>query len=462
MAIHKALSRLANVSRRGFGFDGAIDMVAGGRVRGWLCRRGDETPVVVDCHVNGTCIARGVRADAWRPDVREAGFGSGKCGFEFELPATVQTGARELRVELTLSQGGRKVLARKVKIGGEATAGLPVPRPRPPAGAAPPSGTERDSTSTSPIRLERLKLERLPGAKRRPAALHGLSVLDLGCDDGSLCLEAVRQGARRVVGIERDRDRLEIARRAVPDAEFRHGSWWDMPDETFDAIFFLSLLHYEQEPKRLLSRIVERLNPRGVLILECGHLGDSGARRWKTVRRSDGVRRYPTLGLLTDDLLGDYAVRRIGPGTRKADDKMPRCLFHCTPRRPTAMIVTAPSGHGKSNLAYLLRHANIPGIATDELLSRLSKDDDYAWRPLAAAIRQIVGNEKPNWGAVGRIIAEDPGLVAELCETIIGEIPVEAPIFTIEGEVLRHKAVQDRLGAELRKRSIRPWISQPL
>lgn len=339
--------------------------------------------------------------------------------------------------------------------------------PAPPHSGSPgqldqPDQIHSNESAKPAITLGRLRLNRLPGAKTRLAPMEALSVLHLGCGDGSLCLEAITQGAKRVVGVERDSENVKLARERAPGAAIFQGTWRDFPEETFDVIFLLSLMHYDKDPKSLFSQIKNRLNPNGVLVLECGYVGDRMTRRWQPIRRREGCHRYPTVRLLLEDLLSDFAVRRMEPRSKTPGDSVLRSVFHCTPRRPTAMIITAPSGHGKSNFVSHFSRVNIPGISTDQLLSRLYKDKDYSWRPISEVIRNIVGVEHPNWGAVGRVIADDPELTSELCDTIISEIPIEAAIFTIEGEVLRHETVLAQLRTELTKRAVRPWIAQPL
>ncbi len=51
--------------------------------------------------------------------------------------------------------------------------------------------------SDSPAKLDRLHL---------PTDLSGLSVLDVACNEGFFCQEAVRRGATRVVGIDKNPD----------------------------------------------------------------------------------------------------------------------------------------------------------------------------------------------------------------------------------------------------------------
>ena len=148
-------------------------------------------------------------------------------------------------------------------------------------------------------------------------------MLDLGCNEGFFCGEALRQGARRVVGIDMNDGFLERAAEAVSrTAEFRHGSWWDIPDEKFDVILFLSAIHYEPEQRALLAKLAGHLTP--------DRDADPRVRRspgrrkaWQTVSRADGVRRYPTYAMLTGELLKPYATRIMGASVLQGGDPVP-------------------------------------------------------------------------------------------------------------------------------------------
>jgi SAM-dependent methyltransferase len=317
-------------------------------------------------------------------------------------------------------------------------------------------------SSNSPAKLAALGLERLPGAKDRPTPLHGLSVLDLGCNEGFFCMEAVRQGATRVVGIDRVPDRIESARSRCPEATFIAGSWWDIPDERFDVILFLSAIHYEPQQKKLLNKLLDHLTPRGRLVLECGVSGGHDVRQWRTVRRSDKVRSFPSAGMLYSDLLSGYAPRRVGKSVKQRGDPVPRFVFHCAPRFSTAIIIASAPGTGKSTVSRQFSDAGIPIYASDILFHRLLTDTNEAWRPVAKAIRDVWSEGMRGWGPVAKRILEDDALAKEFVDIVAAEVPAEADVFIIEGEVFRHEKICARLAQKLRKRHVKPWIMSPV
>jgi SAM-dependent methyltransferase len=209
-------------------------------------------------------------------------------------------------------------------------------------------------------------------AIRLPADLSGKSVLDIGCNEGYFCQAALDRGAARVVGIDTNAAILENARRRVPGAEFRHQSWWDLGNGRFDYILFLSAIHYEKQQKRLLDKLVTNLAPNGTLILEAGMVMDWDKKSWKLVQRADGVVRFPTLGLLADELLSRYSVRTMGASVAQAGDPQERHVLHCTPRRPTLFLISGASKAGKSSFARLFAARGIRTIHLDVFIGQLS------------------------------------------------------------------------------------------
>ncbi len=96
-------------------------------------------------------------------------------------------------------------------------------------------------------------------AANLPANLAGMSVLDLGCADGLHAVWMARRGARRVLGVERNRYNFEHAdfvRRVLEldNLEFRWGSVErSFPDETFDVVFCFGLIYHLINPLGTLS-----------------------------------------------------------------------------------------------------------------------------------------------------------------------------------------------------------------
>jgi len=127
-----------------------------------------------------------------------------------------------------------------------------------------------------------------------------LDVVDIGCGDGHLALEAARW-ARHVTGIDRSDDVLEhakalAARRQVTNVEWRKGDLSRLPlrDASHDVALLSQSLHHASDPERALAEAVRVLRPSGRLLLM-----DLKAHDQSWVRARFGDRH---LGFTTDEL----------------------------------------------------------------------------------------------------------------------------------------------------------------
>ncbi len=101
--------------------------------------------------------------------------------------------------------------------------------------------------------------------------LKGKSVLDIGCYYGLYSHEAKKRGAGRVVGIELNKQRAEIAQKITDligdGVEIIHGDILDVNLKTkFDVILFLSVLHHIKEPVAVMKRLASICS--GVIVIE--------------------------------------------------------------------------------------------------------------------------------------------------------------------------------------------------
>lgn len=305
--------------------------------------------------------------------------------------------------------------------------------------------------------INALKLERLYRAKRRNAPMEGQNVLVLGADYGFVCIEAVRQKAARVVFLG-DAAPLDLS--MMTGVEIYPPELSAVTDETFDAIF-LPQAHTRPGLDKFLDQIAGLLNPKGVLVMESACNFSTQSIEWAVVGESSPQRRYPSIHLLETVLLRDFAVRRVGKGVLRNVDDIPQILLHCTPLAATALVITGRSGHGKSNLLRFFNPRDFPAISTDNFLSRLSKGKMLPDSSLRKAIQAEIGEGPSDWGQVGRMIADRPELIEEFCALLVDTCPLEAHIFIVEGEILRHDAILTHLTAHLSAKSVRVWTTTP-
>lgn len=117
----------------------------------------------------------------------------------------------------------------------------------------------------------------------------GLSILDIGCNNGFYSLKAINEGANRAIGIDKADVFLQIGKDAkkfigYDNINFIHGDIMEdgLPDDNFDIVLCLNILHYFtiEQVKKILDMIDERCNKMMVFeILHC----DNG--EWKIVVR---------------------------------------------------------------------------------------------------------------------------------------------------------------------------------
>lgn len=113
----------------------------------------------------------------------------------------------------------------------------------------------------------------------------GRAVLDVGCGQGSLCLEMAMDGAKKVVGTDIDGPVIEFARRNL---QSRYPDWQSvvsfecreintLPDNTFDLIVSKDAFEHVLDLRGLLGNIRRCLRPGGRLYAGFGPLYNSPA-----------------------------------------------------------------------------------------------------------------------------------------------------------------------------------------
>lgn len=99
------------------------------------------------------------------------------------------------------------------------------------------------------------------------------SVLDLGCGHGLLSLTlALRHPSRRVLGIDHDQERVNLAQKAsrgVRNLEISQGSILEMPGGKFSAVTLIDVMHYfePEQQEKLLRQVHQGLESGGTLLL---------------------------------------------------------------------------------------------------------------------------------------------------------------------------------------------------
>ena len=229
--------------------------------------------------------------------------------------------------------------------------------------------------------LDKLKALKLPD-------LSGLSFLDIGCNEGFFCGYAKYQGATRSVGLDQSALFIERARARFQACEFHRQTWDQLPDGTFDVILLASALHYADDQAALLHRLVEKLSPKGVLVLELG-IVSSPRSEWVRVQRGIDERDFPTM-LKLRELLAEYAWKWMGPSVAQDGDPVARHVVHISRKRPMAYLLLQPPAYGKSSIAAgLFKPAGITVVSGDEQIRLIAQGKLDA----PAGLRQVIVEE---------------------------------------------------------------------
>lgn len=234
------------------------------------------------------------------------------------------------------------------------------------------------SVSDSMRKLERLNLPDLAGKR----------VLDIGCNEGFFCNAAAERGAGYVLGIDSDRNAIEIATRRYQrsNVEFRVQNWRVLPEGPFDVVLWISGMHYERDPVQVVGQVCAILSLDGVLILECGVITDRWHKAMVPISRQYDTPLYPTIRFLLEEILQGSSARWVAGPELTRWDPVPRSVFHCRPHSTVVVLIRGRSKLGKSTLARLLGPAANKTIGVDEFVGSISAEK-YFSAPIQMFIR---------------------------------------------------------------------------
>ncbi len=203
--------------------------------------------------------------------------------------------------------------------------------------------------------------------------LTGKRVLDLGCGFGEHCVDYIKRGAVRVVGVDISENMLKVAREENSDPNI---TYLNMPmedvaaiDETFDVVISSLALHYVENFKGVVEAVSGLLTDGGIFLFSQEHpfstcysgkydrwtRDDNGRKIYANIadycveRRNDstwfveGVQRYHRMFSTTVNTLADAGFKIVKMAepypTEELVDKYPEYydLYH----RPDFLFVKA-------------------------------------------------------------------------------------------------------------------------
>jgi len=150
-----------------------------------------------------------------------------------------------------------------------------------------------------------------------------MDVVDVGCGDGYLTLEAARF-ARSVIGVDRSDETLERAhalgvRRRVTNVQWRKGEMarLPLPDASVDLAMLSQALHHSRRPEDTIHEATRVLRPGGqLLILDLREHDEA----WVRDRLGDAHLGFSERALTQMLSTAGYSQVRVSVGTRFAGD----------------------------------------------------------------------------------------------------------------------------------------------
>ena len=220
----------------------------------------------------------------------------------------------------------------------------------------------------------------------KPETWQAASVLDIGCNAGFFCEAAATAGARRIVGIDSNRELITAARQRVHENHatvlnrigYTAQSWTDtLPAGVWDVVLMLSAIHYERDQVALLRRVRDKLAPGGVFVLEAGVAPISGDTWQRCTRPGNSTVRFPSMDLLRRMMTeAGLTCRHVGPSVNQKGDAIPRHVFHCHAKRPQLLLV---SGSGKAGKTTLCRDLNAGFFSVDDFTRATAETEAAPW-----------------------------------------------------------------------------------
>jgi len=229
--------------------------------------------------------------------------------------------------------------------------------------------------------------------------LTGKTILNVGCNLGYLCFEALNRGAKRAVGVDINSDRIRQARlladRLGPHAQFyTMDIEKELPNEVFDIVICLNLLHRLKNPFYVLDQLISATREKLLLELD-GPESHTAAKYLKVLGipwwQRRGLEKLPVIvvgrnGTSSRYLESKFFVSRQAMGNLLLNHRRyfaqvdmiesefrGRYIVIANRLRINRLIVVAgPGASGKSTFINRLKRGDIPAITNQLVLGDVS------------------------------------------------------------------------------------------
>jgi len=156
-----------------------------------------------------------------------------------------------------------------------------------------------------------------PAMYKKLPDLSDKSILCVGCGTGEECDYLMKQGAKRVVGIDISSGLIEYAKKSYPKIEFHVMDMEkiEFPDNSFDYIYSSLTMHYVDDWVKPLTEIRRVLKNKGIFLFSTHHPVKWGAEKVEEDSQKTFLMGYSkNKKEQTCRIYGDYL------NTRKIDD----------------------------------------------------------------------------------------------------------------------------------------------
>lgn len=235
-----------------------------------------------------------------------------------------------------------------------------------------------------------------------PADLTGKTVLDVGCQIGYFCFEAMKRGASQATGVDINLAALGEAKRigeclGLP-AQFRRlDIEREAIDGQYDYVICLNLMHHFKNPLSVLEKLIDAT--RQELILELPSFGRRDAKKFGLSRLAAwwldrqpvlfagptgaNSRHYsPKFGITpaaVRNILLHHRTTFAGVETKKSQFKQRHVVLGHKRHFDRIIVVAGPSGTGKSTMMKKLLAGELPDVA-----QRLDLGEPASWTTIDA------------------------------------------------------------------------------
>lgn len=151
-----------------------------------------------------------------------------------------------------------------------------------------------------------------PAMYKKLPNLKGKSVLCIGCGTAEECAHIKSLGAKRVVGIDISKKRIEFVKKNYPDLEFytMNMEKLNFPNNSFDFVYSSLALHYAKDWTKIFKKVHKILKRNGTLLFSTHHPIKWGAEINKLKDKNSFLMGYKKYNSGKSKIFGNYLTTR--------------------------------------------------------------------------------------------------------------------------------------------------------